>query len=44
MAFTAVIELANGDKSYWALAHPSNQPDFHHPAGFVYELSGKELA
>lgn len=44
MAFTAVIALANGERRYWALAHPANEPDFHHPAGFVYELDGKELA
>lgn len=36
---TAVIEEADGTKSYWALAHPAEKPDFHHPDGFVLELS-----
>ena len=35
---TAVIEETDGTKSYWALAHPSGKPDFHHPDGFVLEL------
>lgn len=35
---TAVIEEAHGAKSYWALAHPSDKPDFHHPDSFVLEL------
>lgn len=36
---TAVIEEADGTKSYWALAHPGEKPDFHHPDGFVLELN-----
>jgi hypothetical protein len=35
---TAVIEEAHGTMSYWALAHGSDVPDFHHPDGFVLEL------
>ena len=35
---TAVIEEADGTKSYWALAHPAEKPDFHHPDGFVLQL------
>jgi hypothetical protein len=35
---SAVIEEANGGKSYWALAHPAGKPDFHHPACFTHEL------
>lgn len=35
----AVVEEADGTKSYWALAHPaSGPPDFHDPACFVLEL------
>jgi hypothetical protein len=34
-----VIEETNGNKSYWALAHPAGKPDFHHADGFAYELS-----
>jgi hypothetical protein len=36
---TAVIEEADGTKSYWALAHPPGKPDFHHPDGFALALT-----
>jgi hypothetical protein len=39
LGLSAVIEERSGRKSYWALAHPPGNPDFHHPAGFVHELS-----
>ena len=39
LALSAVIEETNGNKSYWALAHPPGKPDFHHRDGFAYELS-----
>jgi len=35
---SAVIEEEGGRLSYWALAHPSAQPDFHHPACFAASL------
>ncbi len=38
LALSAVIEDADGRISYWALAHPSDKPDFHHPDSFVLEL------
>jgi hypothetical protein len=38
LGLTAVIEELNGEKSYWALAHPPQKPDFHHPDGFVLKL------
>lgn len=38
MNLTAVIETADGAKSYFALAHPPGRPDFHHAAGFVLDL------
>jgi hypothetical protein len=38
LAISAVIEETGGRKSYWALAHPPGRPDFHHGAGFAYEL------
>ena len=38
LALSAVIEETDGTKSYWALAHPSDVPDFHHPDSFVLEL------
>jgi hypothetical protein len=37
-SLSAVIEEAGGTKSYWALAHASDKPDFHHPDSFVLEL------
>ena len=39
LGLSAVIEQADGHKSYWALAHPPGKPDFHHPDCFVHELS-----
>jgi len=38
LGLSAVIETAKGDMNYWALAHPSARPDFHHPDSFVLEL------
>lgn len=33
-----VIEEEGGVKSYWALAHPTGKPDFHHPTCFAATL------
>jgi len=38
LGLTAVIEEVNGAVSYWALAHPSPQPDFHNAVSFLAEL------
>lgn len=38
LGLSAVIERRDGAFSYWALAHPSAKPDFHHPDSFVLEL------
>ncbi|NBB52994.1 hypothetical protein GVN24_32455 [Rhizobium sp. CRIBSB] len=38
LALSAVIEGLDGEMSYWALNHPSNKPDFHHPDSFVLDL------
>ncbi|ATQ43182.1 DOMON-like domain-containing protein [Caulobacter mirabilis] len=38
LGLSAVIEEADGRKSYWALAHAPDKPDFHHPAAFAYDL------
>jgi hypothetical protein len=43
LSLSAVIEEAGGRKSYWALAHPAGEPDFHHGDCFaaqVPELTG----
>ncbi len=34
----AVIEETNGQRSYWALAHPPGKPDFHHADCFTLEV------
>lgn len=39
LAIAAVLEQADGGLSYWALAHPPGKPDFHHPDGFVFQLT-----
>lgn len=38
LGLTAVIEEKSGRKSWWALAHPPGEPDFHDPACFTLEL------
>ena len=35
LGLSAVIETADGTLSYWALAHPRAQPDFHDRAGWT---------
>lgn len=40
LGLAAVLEDRQGQLSYWALAHPSDErPDFHHPDSFVLSLS-----
>jgi hypothetical protein len=34
LGVTAVLEQSDGTLSYWALAHPGEQPDFHHRDSF----------
>ena len=38
LALSAVIESADGSRSYWALRHPAGRPDFHHRDGFALPL------
>jgi hypothetical protein len=42
VALTAVIEEADGTKSYWALAHAPGPPDFHNPDCFIATLPAPE--
>lgn len=35
---SAVIEAGDGTKSYWALHHPANKPDFHRIENFKLSL------
>ncbi len=39
---TAVIEEEGGTKSYWAMAHPPEKPDFHDPACMAARLAAPE--
>ncbi len=38
IGLAAVIETMDGSKSYWALAHPADRLDFHHPGSFTLRL------
>jgi hypothetical protein len=38
MGVSAVIEARDGSRSYWALVHPAEKPDFHHPDAFALTL------
>lgn len=38
MGLSAIIEEHSGRKSYWALAHPPGDPDFHHSDCFALQL------
>lgn len=44
MGMSAVIEERGGRKSYWALAHPDGEPDFHSDACFALQLPAAEAA
>ena len=44
VGLSAVVEDADGGVSYWALAHPSDKPDFHHSDSFVLTLPPPEPA
>jgi hypothetical protein len=35
---SAVIEETDGTYSYWALVHPADKPDFHHPDALALHL------
>lgn len=42
LGLSAVMEEMSGAKSYWALAHPGERPDFHDPRAFTLDLSPPE--
>ena len=42
--FAAVIEEQGGRKSYWALAHHTDVPDFHDPGCFLEEVAAPSPA
>jgi len=39
LGLSVVLEEKDGTKSYWALAHPAEKPDFHHPDCFAARLA-----
>ena len=39
LALSTVLEDQQGKISYWALAHPPGNADFHHDAGFALRLT-----
>ena len=38
LGLSAILEEKDGTKSFWALAHPPGDPDFHHPDCFAAQL------
>ena len=42
LGLSAVIEERDGTKSYWAIAHPPGQPDFHHGDCFALQLAAPD--
>lgn len=38
LGVSAVIVLKTGVQTFWAIAHPRPEPDFHHPDSFVLAL------
>jgi hypothetical protein len=38
LGISAVVEDRDRTLTYWALEHPSEKPDFHHPGGLVVAL------
>ncbi|MDZ7628512.1 MAG: DOMON-like domain-containing protein [Parvularculaceae bacterium] len=38
VGLSAVLEEKSGAKSYWALAHGGDKPDFHRAEGFIARL------
>lgn len=41
LALSAVLEDESGTLQYWAARHPTGKPDFHHPDGYILELTGR---
>jgi hypothetical protein len=36
---SAVLQSSSGELAYWAVAHPSSEPDFHHRGGFCLKFA-----
>jgi len=42
LGLSAVLESTSGEKTYWALAHPADKPDFHHSDSFALDVPAPE--
>jgi hypothetical protein len=42
LGLSAIVEDGEGERSFWALAHPPGDPDFHHPDCFAIEFPPAE--
>jgi hypothetical protein len=38
LGLSAILLRTDGQREFWALQHPGDAPDFHHPGGHVLEL------
>ncbi len=39
LGLSAVLRTRDGVLAYWALCHPAERPDFHHPDGFALSIA-----
>jgi hypothetical protein len=39
LGLSTIVELPDGTKSFWAVAHPPGPPEFHHPACRAVDLA-----
>jgi hypothetical protein len=44
VGLSAILATKSGNMSYWALAHPQDQPDFHHKDCFALQLEAPSAA
>ena len=42
LGLSAIVEDRNGSRSFWALAHPCGEPDFHDAACFAAQVPPAE--
>jgi hypothetical protein len=44
LGLACVLAWEHGRRDYWAMRHPAEAPDFHHPGGFVLALEAPAAA
>jgi hypothetical protein len=42
VGLAAVVEASDGTRSYWAIRHPAERPDFHHREAFALHLEAPD--